>query len=162
MKVKRNLLIIGALLFSSTAFSAKWKKIENKKSVFSKLFKQVNFHEFVYVLKSKDEAEPIINSLKQMTYIARYKEWGEYSVPNAVAITESENDSFDILKSDPTRQEPAPVEDEELEALKEFVEKNKVEVYEGVDGNDFGDCSNIYFLHKKSQQVALMSVCYSE
>jgi hypothetical protein len=79
-----------------------------------------------------------------------------------VALTSKEN-KLSVLTEDSSRQEPQQVTNQTLEKLQKFInQNNQMDVYEGHDGNSFGDCANVILHDKATSQVALLSVCYSE
>ncbi len=155
-------LIILLLItnFSLTSIAATWEQINIEDSTFS-LLKELDLHKSVYKLNSKKENEDFINSLKQMTYISRYDNWGYYSIPNKVNIHIGNLD-FSSLTSDNTRTEPAAISNNTIISLTEFlmIDTLDIDIYEGSDGNKDGDCGNVYLHEKKSKEVALLSICY--
>ncbi len=161
--MKSIILFTTSFLVSVSAFSATWEKVENDKSVFSSLISGKELYASVYKMTSQNESENMIQSLKQLTSIVR-SEWGLYSMPERVdvALTSKEN-KLSVLTEDSSRQEPEPVTLQTLEKLQKFItQNNQIVVYEGHDGNSFGDCANIIMHDKVTSQVALLSVCYSE
>ncbi len=159
----KTLLVILALSITS-AQAAKWEKIPQKHSVFSSLLKGLKLHKVVYELLDKSNSEQIENSLKQLTYFHRAKEWGEYSVPEFVTIGKSSVEEFgEIFLIDNTQTEPYSMTESTLSRVKSFVQNNnELELFDGNDGNNLGDCSNVYIYHKAQKQVAILSLCYAE
>lgn len=159
--MKKLILAFSVLCLALPSYAAKWEKVSLTSSAFAHL-KDIELYSSVYKLVSKKDSEPLINSLKQLTYIVR-SEWGLYSMPEYVDVYPGDLD-FSVLTSDDTRQEPYPLTEETLGALAEYsiMPGFDVEIFEGTDANPFGDCANVYLYEKKSQQVALFSLCYAE
>lgn len=157
----KNIIVSILVLLSVQSHAAKWNKVEVSDSAFA-LLEGIDLYMSVYELESKKSSENFMNSLKQLTYIVR-NEWGIYSMPESVGVYPGDLD-FSALSMDDTRTEPAPLSDETIGALTEFslMPHFDVEIFEGSDGNTFGDCGNVYLYEKKSQQVALLSICYAE
>ena len=160
--MKHLIFVVVAMNMAFSAHAAKWQRLKAEKSVFAELFEKVELYETAHQFVSKKESEDMTQSLEQLTYLVRH-DWGGWSMPeDAYVGYAGDNPDFNFLREDDTRQEPAPVEDSTIEALEAFVKANKTDVYFGNDGNSFGDCANVFLHHLESNQVAVLSVCYSE
>ena len=159
----KHLLIALVLFMSTNSFAAQWEKVDMNKSSFAWL-EGIKLFTNVYELVDVKESEEFIDSLKQLTYIIR-AEWGNYSIHEAVDIYPG-SDEFKVLTEDATRAEPELLREHTLAALIEFYYMTDrlydIEIYEGNDGNTFGECGNVYLFEKKSKQVGVFSLCYAE
>lgn len=155
-------LLALLLLCSLGAQAADWKKVKVEESIYKDLAENLGLYSYSYKLVSKSSEEKIERSLKQMTFKAR-NYWGLYSMPEWISVEEVSSLKDSSFFKDQWRYEPKPVNDSMINDLQTFMKKrDQVSLYQGIDGNSFGDCSNLYLFDKASQESLLLSVCYSE
>lgn len=157
----RILMIMAVLFGAQFANAAKWAKVDINQSVFAELA-DVKTYNWVYEFQGAKEGEEFENSLQQLTYIIRVGEWDIWSKPDDVGVWYTGDDQFSGLFEDDTRQEPYPATEDLRTQLGSFVDGKNIDIWEGNDGNSFGDCANVYLHEKSSNQVMMLSICYAE